>query len=106
MIQGGDYENRNGTGGKAFVGGEIKDEFVSGLSNVRGAISMANRGPNTNGSQFFIVHKDAKFLDGKHSVFGRITSGMEVLDAIANTPKNMQDKPLEDVIIASVTVSE
>lgn len=100
MIQGGDYENHNGTGGSSiYDGGDFEDEFATGLSNVRGAISMANRGPGTNGSQFFIVHKDAVFLDGRHSVFGQVVEGMEVVDKIANVKTDLMDAPLEKVVI-------
>lgn len=102
MIQGGDFENSNGTGGESFLGGYFEDEFAEGLSNVRGAISMANRGPNTNGSQFFIVHKDASFLDGRHTVFGHVIDGMDTVDAIAIQKTNMLDAPLETIKILNV----
>jgi len=67
--------------------------------NDRGTISMANAGPNTEGSQFFINLVNNNFLDGKHPVFGRVVEGMDVVDKIAKVPKDAQDKPLEDVII-------
>ncbi len=104
MIQGGDYENFNGTGGKSIWGGSFKDEFSPKLSNLRGMISMANAGPNTNGSQFFLIHKDATYLDGRHSVFGQIVKGMDVLDKIAKTKTGFQDKPVKDIKIESITV--
>ncbi len=104
MVQGGDYENFNGTGGSSLWGKDFEDEFSPKLSNLRGMISMANRGPGTNGSQFFIIHKDATYLDGRHSVFGQITKGMDVLDKIATTKTNRMDQPLEDIKIESITV--
>jgi len=104
MIQGGDYENFNGTGGKSFEGEDLKDEFSPKLSHVRGALSMANRGPNTNASQFFIAQKDAKWLDGRHTIIGQVINGMEVVDSIAGVKVGPDDKPLEDVKILGVTV--
>lgn len=105
MIQGGDYENRNGTGGKSFNGEELLDEFSPNLSHVRGTVSMANHGPNTNGSQFFIVQKDASFLDGRHSVFGQVIAGMDVVDQIAQVNTDAKDMPLENVTILKATIS-
>ncbi len=99
MIQGGDYENSNGTGGKSIYGDSFEDEFAEGLSNVRGAVSMANAGPNTNGSQFFIVHQDATYLDGRHTVFGHVTEGMDVVDKIAKVKTGMMDAPVKKVEI-------
>jgi len=104
MIQGGDFENHNGTGGQSIWGKEFNDEFSEGLSHVRGAVSMANRGPNTNGSQFFIVQQDATYLDGGYTIFGHVTAGMDVVDKIANTQTDYMDKPLEDIKIESVDV--
>jgi len=106
MIQGGDFENGNGTGGHAFGGGELNDEIVAELSHTRGMVSMANRGPNTNGSQFFIMHADAPQLDGGYSIFGRVTDGMDVVDAIATTETGYMDKPVEAVTITSVDVKK
>lgn len=103
MIQGGDYENRNGTGGQSIWGKPFEDEIVPGLSHVRGSLSMANAGPGTNGSQFFIVHApETSYLDGRHTVFGQVTSGMEVVDAMAKVDTDLMDKPLEDIIIESI----
>ncbi|MBI3271242.1 MAG: peptidylprolyl isomerase [Planctomycetes bacterium] len=78
MIQGGDPKG-NGTGGPGYV---IKDECGPNRKHERGVLSMANAGPNTGGSQFFITHKATPWLDGKHAVFGRVTSGLEVVDAV------------------------
>lgn len=105
MIQSGDYENQNGTGGKSIWGTEFENEIVPELSHVRGVISMANRGPDTNGSQFFIVHApDTKYLDGKHTIFGHVTDGMDTVDAIASSATDMMDRPLEPIIIESVSI--
>lgn len=99
MIQGGDFENADGTGGKSIWGNEFEDEFLKGLSNVRGALSMANHGANTNGSQFFIVQKDSQFLDGRHTVFGHVIEGMDVVDEIAEQKTNLMDAPLQEIKI-------
>ncbi|MDM5334850.1 peptidylprolyl isomerase [Ureibacillus composti] len=133
MIQGGDPTG-TGMGGESIWGSSFEDEFSPELFNLRGALSMANAGPNTNGSQFFIVQmphvpsnmisqmEQAGFpkevieeyarvggtpwLDYKHTVFGHVVEGMEVVDKIANVEKDMRDKPLEDVKIESITVFE
>jgi peptidylprolyl isomerase len=108
MIQGGDplskqvaKKNMWGTGGPGY---QIKDEFTSSNVNSRGTISMANAGPNTGGSQFFINMVDNNFLDDKHPVFGKVVEGMDIVDAIGKVSKDNQDKPLEDVIINKVTI--
>jgi peptidyl-prolyl cis-trans isomerase B (cyclophilin B) len=131
MIQGGDPKG-NGTGGESIYGKPFKDEFSDKLFNLRGALSMANSGANTNGSQFFIVQAprvdssmisqmekagysktiiDAyeknggtPWLDHRHTVFGQVVEGMDVVDKIANTPVGAQDKPKEDVIIKKINV--
>ena len=93
MIQGGD-PNGNGTGGESIYGPTFVDERNT-LEMVRGVIAMANRGPNTNGSQFFIMHGDAApWLQGKHTIFGKVTDGMKIVDAIARSPKDSRDRPL------------
>ncbi len=108
MIQTGDFTNKNGTGGYSAKGEDtmLKDEFGKGLSNVRGTISMANAGPNTNGSQFFISVRDNTYLDGKHPVFGKVISGMDVVDAIANSETGPNDRPLKEILMKKVTVKE
>lgn len=133
MIQGGDPTG-TGTGGQSIYGEAFADEFTPNLFNLRGALSMANAGPNTNGSQFFIVTasqvpsnmlgqmelagypeeiieayaKDGgtPWLDQRHTVFGHVVEGMDVVEAIEQVAVNMMDKPSEDVIIESVTVVE
>lgn len=133
MIQGGDPRG-NGTGGESIWGGSFPDEFDPELHNLRGALSMANSGPNTNGSQFFIVQarevpanmleqmrdlEDNGFpaditaayaelggtpwLDFRHTVFGQVTDGMDVVDKIAAVETN-NDVPCEDVIISSIDI--
>ena len=101
MIQGG-CPDGVGTGGPGYTfEDEINDHKI-----VRGALAMANAGPNTNGSQFFIVTADAcPWLDGKHTVFGRVTSGMDVVDAIEQVETGPGDRPREDVVIERVELS-
>ncbi len=103
VLQGGDYENADGTGGEAFNGGFLPDEISENLSHVRGAVSMANRGPNTNGSQFFIVHEDAPFLDGRHTIFGQVISNMSIIDRISRVRTDLTDRPIEPVVIKSIS---
>jgi peptidyl-prolyl cis-trans isomerase B (cyclophilin B) len=101
MIQGGDPTG-TGSGGPGY---SFEDEF-NRHKVVRGALAMANAGPNTNGSQFFIVTTEAApWLDRKHTVFGRVTNGMDVVDAISEVRRDARDKPHEDVVIESVSVS-
>jgi cyclophilin family peptidyl-prolyl cis-trans isomerase len=98
MIQGG-CPAGTGTGGPGY---EFDDE-INEHKIVRGALAMANAGPNTNGSQFFIVTTDAApWLDGKHTVFGEVTGGMEVVDKIENVPTQGADRPVEPIMIASI----
>lgn len=128
MIQGGDPTG-TGAGGESFFGEAFEDEFHESLFNLRGALSMANAGPNTNGSQFFIVQADSvqgdqltdeypaevreayeanggtPWLDGGHTVFGQVIGGMDVVDAIAQV-ETQQDKPVEPVLIESVEIME
>lgn len=132
MIQGGDPQG-NGTGGTSIWGHPFEDEFSRKLFNIRGALSMANSGPNTNGSQFFIVQNKnmpkryikqmapagypkeiihaykqggTTWLDGRHTVFGQVIAGMDVVDEIAKVKKNKMDRPITDVIINSINVEE
>jgi peptidyl-prolyl cis-trans isomerase B (cyclophilin B) len=101
MIQGGDPTG-TGSGGPGYT---FEDEF-NDRSVERGALAMANSGPNTNGSQFFIVTADAcPWLDGKHTVFGRVTDGMDAVDSISDVDRDTRDKPHQDVTIERVELS-
>src|SRR5690348_14694995 len=102
MIQGGDPTG-TGTGGPGYTfEDEINDHKI-----VRGALAMANAGPNTNGSQFFIVTTgEAPWLDGRHTVFGQVTSGMEAVDSIEASDTDARDKPAQDALIERVELSE
>jgi peptidyl-prolyl cis-trans isomerase B (cyclophilin B) len=98
MIQGGDPTG-TGSGGPGY---QFEDE-INDHKVVRGALAMANAGPNTNGSQFFIVTtQEASWLDGKHTVFGRVTDGMDVVDTISATETDARDRPRTDVVIERV----
>jgi len=102
MIQGGCPQG-TGTGGPGYT---FEDEFNE-HKVVRGALAMANAGPNTNGSQFFIVTTDAApWLDGKHTVFGRVASGMDAVDAIESQPTGAGDRPVEDCVIERVELAQ
>ena len=135
MIQGGDPTG-TGMGGESIWGRSFEDEFTPNLHNIRGALSMANAGPNTNGSQFFIVQADTcpqnmlsqmedltdaytpecakayaemggtPWLDFRHTVFGQVFEGMDVVDKIANCKVGMNDKPMFDVTIESIEIIE
>jgi peptidylprolyl isomerase len=102
MIQGGDPTG-TGMGGPGY---KIKDEFVGGISdqNNKYTISMANSGPNSGGSQFFINLVNNNFLDGKHAVFGKVVKGMDVVDKIAKTKTDSNDRPLKEVKIIKARV--
>ncbi|MBA3412948.1 MAG: peptidylprolyl isomerase [Actinobacteria bacterium] len=102
MIQGGDPKG-DGTGGPGY---QFEDE-QNDHPVERGALAMANAGPNTNGSQFFIVTAEAcPWLDGKHTVFGRVTSGMEVADAISALPADARDRPREPVVCERLQLAD
>jgi cyclophilin family peptidyl-prolyl cis-trans isomerase len=102
MIQGGDPRG-DGTGGPGYT---FEDE-ANEHRVVRGALAMANSGPDTNGSQFFIVTADdCPWLDGKHTVFGRVTTGMDAVDAISALPRDSDDRPREDALIERVELRE
>jgi peptidyl-prolyl cis-trans isomerase B (cyclophilin B) len=133
MVQGGD-PNGDGTGGESIYGAPFEDEFSTNLYNLRGALSMANSGANTNGSQFFIVTKKSvdpsmktemekaefpkeiidayderggtPWLDQRHTVFGQVVEGMDIVDKISETSVDAKDKPEEDIIIKDIKVVE
>ena len=107
MIQGGDPTG-TGRGGDSFWGGKFADEIVPALKHdVPGVLSMANAGPNTNGSQFFITLVATPWLDGKHTVFGKVIAGMDVVSAIGKVATSKPgDKPLQDVVMETVTIEK
>ncbi|MHC5268271.1 peptidylprolyl isomerase [Enterococcus sp. LJL98] len=132
MIQGGDPTG-TGMGGESIFGEKFEDEFSKELFNLRGALSMANAGPNTNGSQFFIVNNEnvpanmvsqmtgagypeevveiykqggTPWLDFRHSVFGQVAEGMDVVDEIGGVQRGPQDRPVHDVVIETVEIIE
>ena len=101
MIQGGDPTG-TGTGGPGY---KIKDEFGAGLShNKAGILSMANAGPNTGGSQFFITEAATPWLDGKHAIFGRVVKGQDVIDNISMVSRDSRDRPLKPIRIEKIVV--
>ena len=108
MVQGGDPLSKDdamaarwGTGGPGY---QFADEIRPGNRNDAGTIAMANAGPNTNGSQFFINTAANNFLDTKHTVFGKVVAGMEVVKAIEATPTGSNDRPVEPMVITSITL--
>lgn len=132
MIQGGDPTG-TGMGGESIYGDKFEDEFSPELFNIRGALSMANAGPNTNGSQFFIVNNQnvpanminqmeeagypsevvdayreggTPWLDFRHTVFGHVITGMEIVDKIATVQRGPQDRPMHDVVIEGIEIKE
>jgi len=106
MIQGGDPTG-TGRGGASFWGGKFEDEFVSDLKfDGAGILAMANAGPNTNGSQFFITLAATSWLDGKHTVFGKVINGMDVVYAIGDVKTGAGDRPVKDVVMEEVTIEK
>jgi cyclophilin family peptidyl-prolyl cis-trans isomerase len=101
MIQGGDPTG-TGRGGPGY---RFRDELEGEGTYARGTVAMANAGPNTNGSQFFIMHSDYP-LPHQYTIFGRVTSGLETVDAIADAPRDGNDRPHDDCVIEKVTISE
>lgn len=109
MVQGGDPLTKDdaqagmwGTGGPGY---KFDDEITADNNNETGTISMANSGPNTNGSQFFINANDNNFLDTKHTAFGKVIEGMDVVKAIETAPTTPSDRPLEAIVINGVTIA-
>ena len=105
MLQTGDYENANGTGGASIYGTKFADENFQLKHSKRGILSMANSGPDTNGSQFFITFDETPHLDGKHVVFGEVVKGWDVLDTIENMPTNSKDEPIQLLYIGDTRVT-
>ncbi len=104
MLQGGDPTG-TGRGGESVWGGSFADEFADTAKNNIGSISMANSGPATNGSQFFINTANNNFLDNRHAVFGEVISGMNIVNKISKVKTNPSDKPLEDVVMNNVEIT-
>ncbi|RUP50344.1 cyclophilin-like domain-containing protein [Jimgerdemannia flammicorona] len=101
MIQGGDFTRRNGSGGESIYGATFSDESLKRKHDTQGLLSMANRGPNTSSSQFFITTRPTPHLDGKHVVFGRVVTGYEVVETVENQVVDERDRPLNTVMIAN-----
>uniref|UniRef100_A0A6S8EAL6 Peptidyl-prolyl cis-trans isomerase n=1 Tax=Aplanochytrium stocchinoi TaxID=215587 RepID=A0A6S8EAL6_9STRA len=105
MLQGGAPAGSGGKGGDSIWGGQFEDHFNSHLKhNKRGIVSMANKGPNTNASQFFITYASAPHLDNVYTVFGQVLSGFETLDAMEKVPVGRKHRPVEEIVIESITI--
>ena len=106
MIQGGDPTG-TGMGGESIWGKSFEDEFDDALSfDTKGLLAMANAGPNTNGSQFFITTAKTEWLNNRHTIFGKVVSGYDVVEKIENTTVGSQDKPIEEQKIISASIKE
>ncbi|KAI9305561.1 putative peptidyl-prolyl cis-trans isomerase H [Cunninghamella echinulata] len=101
MIQGGDFTRRNGSGGESVYGQTFPDESFQRKHTIEGLLSMANRGPNTQSSQFFITTRPTPHLDGKHVVFGRVVHGFDIVQQVENETVDERSKPLRTVMIAN-----
>jgi cyclophilin family peptidyl-prolyl cis-trans isomerase len=106
MIQGGDITAKNGTGGMSIYGPNFPDENFKLRHTEPGILSMANAGPDTNSSQFFITTKETPHLDGKHVVFGKVVSGMDVVYKLERIPTDNNDKPIHDIVVQDSGVIE
>ena len=101
MAQGGDTTRGDGTGGESIYGGKFSDESFAHTHSCAGLLSMANSGPDSNGSQFFITFRDLPHLDGRHVVFGRVVEGMEVVSVLESVATDGSDRPRVEVLIAN-----
>jgi len=101
MMQGGDFTRFNGTGGESIYGAKFPDENFKLRHNVKGLLSMANSGKNTNGSQFFLTFAPCSWLDNKHVVFGRVESGYDICERIERLPTLPEDRPMKRVVISN-----